>query len=338
VASSLHLLPRSELDTVAWDGCVTASPTRIVYGCTWYLDAILSEPGWKWMGLVMVSEAGTYQAVMPVPLRRKFGRWVVHQPLFCQFLGVFSTDSTIDPTPFYRAVLHHFRYGSKLSVRVSTRALSGFERIQPKKTYVLDLNRTYETIAGNYSRDRRLNLRQAQSVCWQVVESDDIAPLITLFQTHHAAAIQGGVGEWAYILLTRLYEAVRQRQLATLRYALLDGQIEAGTLFMQEGNRLIYLFNAASDKGRTGNARTLLIDQLIRKSAQQPLLLDFESPDKASIAAFYRSFGAIAEEYQIVSWNRLTRVERLLLSVKKWTRFRIKAGKADCAPSHAEKS
>jgi len=293
-----------------------ASPTRIVYGYTWYLDAVLSEPGWKWMGVVLVNEVGTYQAVMPVPLRRKFGRWVVHQPLLCQFLGVFSPDSTIDPAPLYQMIQQRFRYGSKLSVRASTRELSGFERTQSQRTYVLDLSKTYEAIAGNYSRDRRLNLRRAQSVGWQVVESDDITPLIMLFRTYHAVGVQGGVGEWAYGLLTRLYGALRQRQLVTLRYALLDGRIEAGALFVQEDNRLIYLFNAASDKGRIGNARTLLIDQLIRESAQQPILLDFESPEKLSIAAFYRSFGTVSEEYQIVSWNRLTRIERLLLYVK----------------------
>jgi hypothetical protein len=293
-----------------------ASPTRIVYGYTWYLDAVLSEPGWKWMGVVLVNEVGTYQAVMPVPLRRKSSRWVVHQPLFCQFLGVFSPDSTIDPAPLYQMIQQRFRYGSKLSVRASTRELSGFERTQSQRTYVLDLSKTYEAIAGNYSRDRRLNLRRAQSVGWQVVESDDITPLIMLFRTYHAVGVQGGVGEWAYGLLTRLHGALRQRQLVTLRYALLDGRIEAGALFVQEGNRLIYLFNAASDKGRIGNARTLLIDQLIRESAQQPILLDFESPEKLSIAAFYRSFGTVSEEYQIVSWNRLTRIERLLLYVK----------------------
>lgn len=316
MATSLCLLNRSELDTVAWDKCVTASPNHIVYGYSWYLDSVLSEPGWKWMGLVGTNEVGTYQAVMPIPLRRKFGQWVVHQPLFCQFLVVFAQEATVDPLPFYRVVQQHFRYGSKLSLGETTSAPNCFERIEPQHTYVLDLRNSYETIAGNYSRDRRLNLRRAQSVGWQIVESDDIASLITLFRVHHAVGVQGGVGEWAYVILAKLYEALRLRQLARLRYALLDGQIEAGVLFVQEGNRIIYLFNAASTKGRTGNARTLLLDQLIRERAQQPLVLDFESPEKASIAQFYQSFGAAAEPYQTVSWNRLTRIERTLLRIK----------------------
>lgn len=316
MATPLNLLSRSELDTVAWDGCVMASPNRIMYGYSWYLDVVLSEPGWRWMGLVWTNEVGTYQAVMPIPLRRKFGRWVVHQPLFCQFLGVFAQEVTIDPTTFYRFIQERFRYGSKLSLGETTIDPNCFERIKPQYTYVLDLRTSYETIASNYSRDRRLNLRRAQAVDWQVIESDEITPLIALFRTYHASSVQGGVSEWAYVILTKLYEVLCKRQLTTLRYALLDGQIEAGALFVQEGNRIIYLFNAASTKGRTGNARTLLIDQLMQERAQQPLLFDFESPEKSSIAQFYRSFGAVAETYQTVSWNRLTCIERTLLRIK----------------------
>jgi hypothetical protein len=311
---SLHLLSRAELDTVAWDNCVRASFNQLVYGYSWYLDAVLSEPGWKWMGLVLVDETGVYQAVMPVPLRRKFGRWVVHQPLFCQFLVVFSPDKTIDSTPFYQALQQRFRYGSKLSLLGAGNSFTYFERIEPRKTYVLDLYKSYEVIDRNYTQDRRLNLRRAQKAGWQVINSDDILPLITLFRAHHAASI--GVGEWAYSILIKIYETLSQRQLVLLRYALIDDRIEAGALFVREGNRIIYLFNAASARGRTGNARTLLIDQLVQQWAGQPILLDFESPEKPSIVQFYRSFGAVDETYQTVSWNRLTRVERLLLRVK----------------------
>jgi hypothetical protein len=311
---SLHLLSRAELDTVAWDSCIWASFNRVIYGYAWHLDVVLSEPGWKWMGLVSVNETGVYQAVMPVPLRRKFGRWIVHQPLFCQFLAVFSTDETIDPGPFYRAIQQRFRYGSKLSLLAPNIPFTYFERIEPRKTYVLDLRRSYESIAHNYTHDRRLNLRRAQKAGWHVIDSEDILPLINLFRAHHAASI--GVGDWAYSILTKLYETLRQRQLVTLRYALVDDQIEAGALFVQEGNRIVYLFNAASDRGRSANARTLLIDQLIQQWAGQPMLLDFESPEKLSIAQFYRSFGTTDEVYQTVSWNRLTRMERMLLRVK----------------------
>lgn len=316
----LRFLVRSEVNIVAWDACVAASAQQVIYGYSWYLDAVASGENWQWIGLVMTGEGNTYRAVMPVPLRRKFVAgvaydWVVHQPLFCQFLGVFSGDETVDPTPFLRAVQQQYRYGSILCLRLLSHSTVGFNAIRQRTTHVLDLSEGYEAIASRYTRDRKINLRRAIDYGWLVTDSADPEPLLDLFRAHHADRIDGGVGEWAYSILRRLIGALQQRGLATLRYVLDNGQIEAGALFVQEGNRIIYLFNAASQTGRKGNARTLLIDQVIREragpcQAGKPLIFDFESPEKESVEDFYRSFGAINDLFWDVRWNRLTLLER----------------------------
>lgn len=322
----LKLLVRSEIDTDAWDACVFASTQRIVYGYSWYLDIVLPAPSWKWAGLVLIDETEQYQAVMPIPLRRKqFLRatynWVVHQPFFCQFLAVFSRDSTLDLTPFFRAIQQHFRYGSILNVRQISGSPATFDLSRTLSTQTLDLSVGYQTIHQRYTHDRRLNLRRALRVNWIVLNSTDPEPLLCLFRENHAHSVPGGVTEWAYDILRNVISELSQRGLATLRYATRDAQIEAGALFVQEGNRIIYLFNAASAVGRQGNARTLLIDQVIQENAgcdclQKPLIFDFESPDKPSIRNFYRSFGAVEEPFWSVRWNRLTAVERLVLHVR----------------------
>ena len=311
----LRFLSRSEVDAVAWDACVMASSQRIVYGYSWYLDCVLPSPSWTWTGLVLQPVKGRYEAVMPVPLRRKQGIWIVHQPLFCQFLDVFSPDETLDPTSFLEAVQQRYRYGSVLCVRPYPHPSLPFETVQQRITHVLDLSVSYD-ITRYYTRDRKRNLRQSLNYSWTVIDSTDPEPLLTLFRAHHADGIDGGVGEWAYAILRRLVAALQQRGLMTLRYTLCNGEIEAGALFVQEGNRIIYLFNAASETGRRGNARSLLIDQVIRANSGKPILFDFESPQKESIVNFYRSFGAAEAVFREVHWSRLTVVEqgvRLLL-------------------------
>lgn len=318
----LRFLARSEVDTAAWDACVAASSRQIVYGYSWYMDAVAGAESWygrnaaspafRWIGLVLIGEADTYRAVMPVPLRRKYGIWVVHQPLFCQFLDVFSADTTLDPTPFLKAVQQRYRYGSVLCVRPYLDPSLGFDIVHQRATHVLDLSVSYETTAYAYTRDRKQNLRRAVNYGWTLVDSTDPEPLLTLFRAYHASRINGGVGEWAYTRLNRLIQALQQRGLATLRYALRNGQIEAGALFVQKGNRIIYLFNAASETGRRGNARTLLIDQIIQANAEKPVLFDFESPTEESIVNFYRSFGATDDVFREVRWSRLTGAERVV--------------------------
>lgn len=310
------LLPRHHINTTAWDTCVAASAQSLIYGYSWYLDAVLPGPDWTWMGFIVTSEAASYQAVMPVPLRRKFGIWRVHQPLFCQLLGVFSREPALDPTPVYQAVYDRFRYGSVLHTTSYPAPTIPFCPVRQHSTHVLDLSVGYDAIFSSYTPDRRRNLRRAETARWSVTETTDPEPLLRLFQENHADRIGGGVDKWAYDILRNLIRTLQNRGLANLRYAVRNGQIEAGALFVRADNRIIYLFNAASETGRKGNARTLLIDQVIQQNARrdgtgQPIWFDFESPEKSSVRAYYESFGALAQPFWSVRWSRLTWPERL---------------------------
>ncbi|WP_223860994.1 GNAT family N-acetyltransferase [Spirosoma validum] len=323
----LRILPRPQIDADAWNTCVTASPHRITYGFSWYLDIVLPAPGWKWVGLVIMNEAGGYQAVMPIPLRRKSiagitYEWVVHQPLFCHFLAVFSRDPELDSRPFFQLMNQQFRYGSVVNLSQKPANTTSFDTLRVLTTHTLDLSVNYERIYQNYTYDRKVNLRRALRMNWVIVDSTNPDPLLNLFRENHADTISGGVADWAYEMLRNLTNELNQRGLATLRYATRDGRIEAGALFVQEGNRVIYLFNAASEIGRKGNARTLLIDQMIREKAGghylegEPCLFDFESPGKQSIRRFYQSFGAVEEPFWTMHWSRLTKLERLAQRIR----------------------
>ena len=328
----LNFLSRHQIDANAWDACVAASTQRIVYGYSWYLDTVLPEPEWKWVGVVELDESGHYQAVMPVPLRRKHVlgvpyEWIVHQPFFCQFLPFFNRNSKLDPALFLETLQQHVRYGSVLATRQRPPILA-FTSVRQLATHTLDLSVGYDAIYQKYTRDRKTNLRRALQVNWTVVESSDPEPLLNLFRDHHAGAIPGGVASWAYAMLRNLIGELNRRGLATLRYAIRHHQIEASALFVRSDNRIIYLFNAASETGRRYNARTLLIDQVIRENVgrnyagchrtEEPIIFDFESPPKLSIQRFYQSFGAVEEPYWAVRWSRLTTVERLIQRLRNW--------------------
>ncbi|GAB3490824.1 hypothetical protein GCM10027341_03040 [Spirosoma knui] len=320
-AGQVRLLTRSEIDAVAWDACVAASAERIVYGYSWYLDAVLPKPEWKWVGLVMTNPSGDYEAVMPLPLRRKSVvgiryAWVIHQPFFCQFLPVFRRTDSIDPALFLAVAYEHFRYASSFHWQSASITFPGSLTNQVLSTHLLDLSVGYTSIYEHYTSDRRRNLRIAQALDWTIVDSTDLLPLLSLFRDNHAAGISGGVNRQAYTILEKLIAELTKRGLASIQYTVSNGQIEAGAMFVREGNRLIYLFNAASEIGRRGNARTLLIDQQILQHAGQPLIFDFESPQKPSIRAFYKSFGAVEAPFWALRWNRLSSVERLAVGLK----------------------
>ncbi|WP_425290885.1 GNAT family N-acetyltransferase [Spirosoma linguale] len=318
----LKIITRSQLNTDAWNACVASSRHVRVYGYSWYLDAVLPAPDWQWVGIVNVDTFGAYQAVMPVPLRRKrvagiLYRWVVHQPFFCPFLSIFSAAEWPDTAPFFEQLLRRFRYGSLFCLQRQPGIDLSSVACHLRTTHTIDLSVGYNRVYSTYTRDRKLNLRRARHAFeadnrWTLVESTDIEPLLTLFRENHADAIDGGVADWAYVLFRKLAHSLHERGLFLLRYAVCDGQIEAGALFVCEETRITYLFNAASPLGRKANARTMLIDQLIQEKAGQPVIFDFESPEKPSIRSFYQSFGAIEEPFWAMRWNRLSAIENWL--------------------------
>jgi hypothetical protein len=307
----LRFLRRPQIDAAAWDACVAGAHNALLYGHTWYLDAVCNVPGdgprWRWEGLIW-QEADSYIAVLPVPLRRRWGRWVVYQPLFCQFLALFSAEP-IDPTPFLEALVGRYHYASRLCLLAD----APFSNVpvcvqqQMAQTLVIDIG-----VTRTYSADRRMNLRRAhrrvaETPGWQVRSSDDVGPLLQLFRENHATEI--GVGTWAYPLFGQVFRALQARGLGTLRYAFVNDLPVAGAFFAQQYGRTIYLFNAANAEGRRLNARTLLLNEAIQATTG---LFDFESPEKQSIADFYRSFGAVPQPYVVLNWNGLTWVERVV--------------------------
>ncbi len=305
-----HLL-NPAINRATYDACVEAAPNGLIYGLSWWLDVV--SPGWE--ALVL----NDYRAVMPLPLKRRYGIRFVDQPLHCPMLGIFSREPLTEESHhvFWDALHARFRLVTRfclLSAGGNGTPTAPFHGgpspvsgsvTACRHTQILDLSQPYEILRVGYSRDRRQNLARAERVGWEVRESADIRPLLTWFGEHHAARIAGGVAPEAYQLLEKLVDETQRRGLSTLWYAVKNGQPEAGAWFVSWKGRVIYLFNAATPAGRRGNARTFLLDRFFRQHAGQRLVFDFESPEVASIAGFYESFGAKPQAYTQLSYNRL---------------------------------
>lgn len=290
-------LRHAAIDRAAYDACVEAAPNGLVYGLSWWLDVV--SPGWE--ALVL----GDYRAVMPLPVRRRYGLRFVDQPLFCQRLGIFSENPPAagDRQAFGEALRRAFPLVSRFCLDENPRV--GDFQLNTRHTHRLDLDQPYANIRAGYNRDRRQNLKRAETVGWELRPGHDIRPLVGWFQRFHARNVAGGVAPTAYRTLENLFLETETRGLSTLWYAVENGQPEAGAWFVRYKNRVTYLFNAATPAGRRGNARTWLLDSFFRENAGRDLVFDFESPEVPRIAGFYESFGAKPEPYVALSYNHL---------------------------------
>lgn len=319
------LLSRDQISDLTWDNHIHDSQQCVIYALSWYLDIVCE----KWEALVWPA-AADFSIAMPLPVTRKFGKRVLDQPLFCQYLGIFSKRELTEAQckAFVQAVAEHFSYISNYAFNPDNFApfaglphcLEMFD-YEVFQTHWLDLGRRYEELYGGYSRDRKVNLKKGLSANWEVVESDDFAALIRLFMENHAERI-GKIKAGAYQMLEQLGESCLDHAAGRLLYARTGSRVHAGMLLAHYRRRTIYLFNAADNLGRKGNARMVMLDAWFRENADAKSLFDFESPQIGSIARYYASFGATAKPFYCIMRNALPFPFRQIQQLRKWLLIR----------------
>jgi hypothetical protein len=299
----LKIIPNNELNRDAWDLLIATSEQGNFYALSWYLDIV--SPGWS---AIVEGTHQEYRIGIPLPVTRKWGFRILKQPLFCQQLGIYSiTQPTQDVVAeIVNLITRKFNYIIKYSFSNfnTPRLLSG--SLSENLNVVLNLNQPYDVLKSNYKRDRKYRLMQVLNSNVFTQESNSLEELICMFKENGEKKIYGGVSSTAYEMLHQIFYETATRGLANLIYAKVPpDKIIAGALFIKFKNRITYMFNAGYSEFVKLNGRTLILDSVIRKYQNQPLLLDFECPGLKNISTFYRSFGGLDEIYLSLSQNHL---------------------------------
>ncbi|MCK0130676.1 hypothetical protein MWU59_04085 [Flavobacteriaceae bacterium F08102] len=283
----IQFVKRKNLDLPKYEACVAKALDSRIYAQPWYLDAVCST----WAVLVQ----DDYVAVMPLPIKRKYGFPYVYLAPWIQQLGIFSREQ-ISPdlfNLFIRAIPSRFKFvelmlnpSNPLTMRYST----------GRTNFILPLHTPYETLYKGYSKGRKSSIKQAEKANLVVDWSSSVTALIALFKQ--------GVGrrvsfkKEAYGRLEKLVvEAEKRNLLSVLGVKNSHGALLGGALFLKDHNRWVYLFSSQSETGRNLQAMSFLLDTFIKKHAQTDGILDFEGSMIPGIASFFKSFGAISETY-----------------------------------------
>ena len=302
----------------AWDTALLHCPENILYAQSWYLDAV--APRWA---AAVERKNKQITALMPLPFRKKYGQWIVWQPLFCQQLGFFFTPSasTQAAVKLLQLVQKHFPYAPKLSGNIDNALTAPFAidnlTVKKKATHHLTLSKSYREAIENLNTNRKRNLKKALRTPSEIVMSRDPLPMLRFFRESAAKKIPGGVKENAYSTFLKLFEAVEARGLGELYYAKREGELHAGAWFVSFNGKLVYLFNSTSPKHHRENGPTQILNYIFKKYQNTNLILDFESPEDKNVAYFYESFGAEEVIYPSYTWNKLPAWQRKLHSLVK---------------------
>ena len=150
---SIQYLTQQQIDKDKWDACLDRAANKLVYGYSFYLDAMSKH----WDGLVL----NDYEAVMPLTWNKKYGIDYLYQPFCCAMLGVFGSGiHTADTTGFMQQVPRKFRYWD-IYLNPSNTAGNGAFNFYERKNYTLALGQPYIQLYHNFSNNIKRNIKKS---------------------------------------------------------------------------------------------------------------------------------------------------------------------------------
>ena len=289
--ANIRYLTNTRIDKELWDQCISNSTNGLIYGYSYYLDYMANQ----WDALVL----NGYEAVMPLPWRKKWGIYYLYQPFVMAQLGVFgnSIDANLLQR-FLETIPNKFKY-LDLPLNYANLFSTNFP-LHERMNYVLDLNTDYETIYKNYRENIRRNIKRAKNYSCIIKTGIDAKHIINLAKQTQKLS-QNDLDNFL-----KLCNYLLKKDQATT-YGVYSSQKEllASCIFFFSHNRAYYILVGNHPNGKTLGASHALIDAFIKDHAGKNLLLDFEGSDIRNLAFFYSSFGAKEEKYAAIRCNRL---------------------------------
>ena len=275
-----------EIDFEKWDQCIDQSLNGIIYPFSFYLNQV--SPGWD--ALIF----NDYEAVMPLPNKKKAGIRYIIQPVFVQQLGVFSQK------PVSQALLFEFLQNIPRSfwyININLNTFNPASRIKNFRTitnitYELDLISSYEHLREKYTGQTLRNLKKAHKNKVFVTRNDDPMPIIETFKQNRGKKINTLGNDHYNTLKHLIYSGLFRGNTEIYSAYSKENTFCAGVVFFKSHKKSVLIFSGSSAEARQNGAMTALIDQYIQDHSQQNLTLDFEGSNEKNLARFYAGFGS----------------------------------------------
>jgi hypothetical protein len=287
----IQYIKKKNLNIVKYDACIENAIQSRIYAYSWYLEIVADN----WDVLVL----NDYEAVMPIPWKRKYFIKYVTQPFFCQQLGIFSKEilSKELQEKIIKSVPRKFL---KLSLNFNTGNKISGQEIKLKSNFVLPIENTLVENYKNFNKNRKRSLKKSKNNALYV-DAVNVNALLLMAEK-----------EKVYLKNFK-YDKLRSliTTLQTIDKGFLIGiyskerQLLGGAFFLKEKGRITYLFSVMNVEGKRLNAATFLIYNVLNTYINKGLLLDFEGSNIPGIADFFQSFGAKSANYSHLVSNNL---------------------------------
>jgi hypothetical protein len=278
----IKYIHRNQLDVEKYDACISYAVNSRIYAYSWYLDIVCDD--WN----VLVKD--DYEAVMPLPIRKKLGISYVYLPPWVQQLGVFSLERLNESVveSFLKAIPKKFKL---VELKLNSDNQISSKKISERVNYILSLDTDFKSIVTDYNSNRKRILK-ADFSKFRIEKKTD--PTIFLdFYSKNKLAIE--LPKDTFDCLKKLVNS--KEDAVRIWSVYFNDKLISSLLWLKDLYRITYLLPVNNEQGKKDNASTYLINSLIKEYQNTGLILDFEGSMIKGVASFYKSFGTKAETY-----------------------------------------
>lgn len=304
-------LKNSEINRERWDECVFRAYNTHSYAFSWYLDAVCES----WDALII----DDYQAVFPIPFKKRYGLYIIYQPFLIQQLGIFSLHplSSENQTRILQSIPKKFKIG-RLQLNSFNNVDKQLFKTIENVNYELKLDFDYQHLFANYSENAKRNLKKAHKANVQIREGESLIPTVEMFRMHKMPTLKN-VPEALFNVLAELFGVLKEKNCVSVYEAFTDkNELCASVILMETTQRLVYLFSGCTPLAYQNGAQFFLVDFIINKFSKTFLLLDFEGSNDPNLARFYKGFGSERKTYPVIFFENFPKpVVKILQKMRK---------------------
>lgn len=275
----IRRLKYNEIDFDKYSKCLENSAQK-----NWYArKEVLDQLSGNWHILVY----DDYEAVMPVPLKRKFALNLVVMPLFCQQLGVFSSKDDFKINDQFLNFLKN-RYNI---FSYSFNHYNSFSQdLDKKKNYTIQISDYILLRRKKYFKGRKSTAKCAQHLIYKEIDFSEES--FSFMQKNFKGLSKDGDVEKYRKYLNFLYT----NNSLKLSGAYLDEKLINIAVLIDEKDQLSLLGLINYEEYKDENGPSFLIDKILSLYIHEKKF-NFMGSNIRGIEVFFKSFGAELQEY-----------------------------------------
>lgn len=275
----IRRLKYNEIDFDKYSKCLENSAQK-----NWYArKEVLDQLSGNWHILVY----NDYEAVMPVPLKRKFALNLVVMPLFCQQLGVFSSKDDFKINDQFLNFLKN-RYNI---FSYSFNHYNSFSQdLDKKKNYTIQISDYILLRRKKYFKGRKSTAKCAQHLIYKEIDFSEES--FSFMQKNFKGLSKDGDVEKYRKYLNFLYT----NNSLKLSGAYLDEKLINIAVLIDEKDQLSLLGLINDEEYKDENGPSFLIDKILSLYIHEKKF-NFMGSNIRGIEVFFKSFGAELQEY-----------------------------------------